>query len=554
MKIDAPGLVMAAQRLMTAVQAVQGAGVPHPPLAADSASVGASERLTSASGELTASIAGHITGLVTSLEVLTGLAVGFTAADETSAKGLATLTPAGAAATPAGFAPPAPPVAPDVRVPIPPPAAPMPEALSAAVHAGDPSAGQPFIEAWNSVGATARDTAEAVRFAAANLPETLDAPMSTHAVTAHLNKYADGLETYGDRASGLAQQAAAHADNYMQARESIPSPQVFTQAKMNISNLQRANAASGGKYAGPLMQALAEKGKLDQHAVTGYGTYHAATEADTAGDPADAAESGAPDGAGDPATAELGPDGLPLDPNAAAASPEDAGQMASMLPEMIPTVLGAAGGLVGGLLGGLTKVPETLMQAGTQAASAAAQGLGQMGQKMDPPADSPNLSDPNMGAGDPTGDMGGGGGDPSTSPAGGEGTPALNVAPSTGSAPTPAITPAGAVDGSPVSGGAGGGMSGMPMGGMPMGGMGGPGGKGGNEGEAGRRRRLVTQNVPNTEDVTGRTETNRLAAASASTNTGPGPNPDDPPENSVTQTPRGTVIRQIKTRPPKDPQ
>lgn len=499
-------------------------------------------------------MAGHIAGLVTSLEVLTGIAVGFTVADETSAKGLATLNPTGAAATPAGFAPPAPPIPPDVRVPIPPPAAPMPEALSAAVHAGDPSAGQPFIEAWNSVSTTAKDTADAVRFAAANLPETLDAPMSTHAVTAHLNKYADGLQTYGDRASGLAQQAAAHADNYMQARQSIPSPQVFSQAKTNISNLQRANAASGGRYAGPLMQALADKGKLDQHAVTGYGTYHAATEADTAGDPADAADSGAPARAGDPATGELGADGLPVDPPKAAASPEDAGQMASMLPQMIPTVLGAAGGLAGGLLGSLTKVPETLMQAGTQAASAAAQGLGQLGQKMDSPTDSPNPSDPNMGAGDPSGDMGGGG-DPSTSPAGGEGTPGLSVAPSTGAPPTPAFTPAGAVDGSPVSGSGGGGLSGMPMGGMPIGGIGGPGGKGGNEGQAGRRRRLVTQNIANTEDVTGRTDTNRLAAASASTNTGPGPGPDpDPPENPPAQTPRGTVIRQIKTRPPKDPE
>lgn len=546
MKIDAPGLVMAAQRLMTAVQAVQGAGVPHPPLAADSASVGAAERLTTAAGELTTSMAGHITGLVTSLEVLTGLALGFTLTDENSAQGLATLNPTGTSTPTAGIAPPAPPVPPDFRPPLPPPAAPMPEALSAAVHAGDPSAGEPFITAWNSVGTTAKDTADAVRFAAANLTETLNAPMSTPAVTAHLNKYADGLQTYGERASGLAQQASAHAENYMQAREGIPSPHAFTQAKTNISTLQRANAASGGKYAGPLMQALADKGKLDQNAVTGYGTYHAATETDTAGDPADGTDPG--EIGGDPA-AGLGPDGLPTDPNTAAASPEDAGQMASMLPQMIPTVLGAVGGLAGGLLGGLTKVPETLMQAGTQAASAAAQGLGQMGQKMDPPTDS-SPSDPNMGAGDPSADMGGGGGDPSTSPAGGEGTPGLGVAPSVGAPPTPAFTPAGAADAPTAAGPGGGGMSGMPMGGMPMGGMGGAGDKG-KEGEAGRRRRLVTRDIPNTEDVTGRTETNRLVAASSSNNTGPDP---DPPDNPPTTTARGTVIRQIRTRPPKDPE
>ncbi|MFL0242718.1 PPE domain-containing protein [Mycobacterium sp. SMC-17] len=548
MKIDAPGLVMAAQRLMTAVQAVQGAGVPHPPLAADSASVGAAERLTTTAGELTTSMAGHISGLVTSLEVLTGLALGFTVTDETSAEGLATLKPTGNASAPTGFAPPAPPVPPDFRPPLPPPAAPMPEALSASVHAGDPSAGEPFIAAWNSVGTTAKDTADAVRFAVASLPETLDAPMSTPAITAHLNKYADGLQTYGERATGLAQQASAHADNYMQARENIPSPQVFTQAKTNIANLQRANAASGGKYAGPLMQALADKGKLDQNAVTGYGTYHAATETDTAGEPADGTDPGAV--GGDPSLAGLGPDGLPTDPTTAAASPEDAGQMASMLPQMIPTVLGAVGGLAGGLLGGLTKVPETLMQAGTQAASAAAQGLGQLGQKMDPPTDSPNTSDPGLGAGDPSADLGGGGGDPSTSPAGGEGTPDLRVAPSTGAPPTPAYTPAGAADVPTAAGPGGGGMSGMPMGGMPMGGMGGAGDKG-KDGEAGRRQRLVTRDIPNTEDVTGRTQTNRLVAASTSNNVGPEP---DPPDEPPTTTPRGTVIRRIKTRPPKDPE
>ncbi|WP_431240910.1 hypothetical protein ACQ86B_28720 (plasmid) [Mycolicibacterium aichiense] len=45
MMVDAPGLVAAAQRLVSAVAALGGdSGVPHPPLAADPASVGAAQR------------------------------------------------------------------------------------------------------------------------------------------------------------------------------------------------------------------------------------------------------------------------------------------------------------------------------------------------------------------------------------------------------------------------------------------------------------------------------------------------------------------------------
>src|SRR5258708_25893678 len=47
-------------------------------------------------------------------------------------------------------------------------------------------------------------------------------------------------------------------------------------------------------------------------------------------------------------------------------TPEKAGKLASMLPQMMSAVLGAAGGLVGGAFGSLGKVPETLMQAGSQ--------------------------------------------------------------------------------------------------------------------------------------------------------------------------------------------
>ena len=64
MKVDAPGLIAAAQRLLAVVEALGGSGVPHAPLAADPASIGAATRLTTAGEELTAALTAHITALV----------------------------------------------------------------------------------------------------------------------------------------------------------------------------------------------------------------------------------------------------------------------------------------------------------------------------------------------------------------------------------------------------------------------------------------------------------------------------------------------------------
>jgi hypothetical protein len=546
MKVDAPGLVAAAQRLMSAVEALGGSGgVPHPPLAADPASIGAAQRLTTASAELSVGLTAHVAALVASLEHLTGTAVTFTETDARNAAALATLTGGGSGPAPVvGAATPPPPIPPDMRPPLPPPVGLMPEALSAATHAGAPGAGEPFAAAWTTASGAARDASENLRSAVSQLPDVLDGPVSTPAASRHLLAFADGLDTYADRGHTLASQASAYANNLAQARQDIPSPAQHTAAQNRVLTLAQANAASGGRYAIPLADAVNEKNELNERTVTGYGGYHENTDAATAGGDPGSDGTGSPLGA--PTTGDPSAPGQ-LDPKADPMSPEGAEQIASMLPQMIPTVLGAAGGLVGGLLGSVTKLPEAAMEA----LGPAMQGLSGLGQqKMDPP-DTGTGGSGGPGAGD-LGDMGGGGGgEAPTSPAGG-GAPALSVAPSTGAPPTPAITPVGAT-GTPLAAGSGG-MGGMGMGGMPMGGMagmGGPGGAGGGGKEdSERQRKVVSRDIPHTEDVTGRVDTNRLAVAAANTRDRQRepPDADSPPPDSSQP-----VVRRLTTRPPKEP-
>jgi hypothetical protein len=90
---------------------------------------------------------------------------------------------------------------------------------------------------------------------------------------------------------------------------------------------------------------------------------------------------------------------------------------------------------------------------------------------------------------------------------------------------------------------------GMPMGGLggaPGGGAGGPEGKG----EAGRKRKVVVPDIPHTEDVTGRVDTNRLSAAAAASHRDRSPEPpndDDPPDSGA------PIVRRLVTRAPTEP-
>ena len=295
MKVDAPGLIAAAQRLLAVVEALGGSGVPHAPLAADPASIGAATRLTTAGEELTAALTAHITALVETIEYLTGTVITFVETDANNAAAIATLNKGGAvAAGVGGSAPPAPPVAPDVRVPIGPPPPMPPEVISVAVHTGNSSGGEPFINAWSRVATATHDASQMIRDSVQQLPETLDGPVSTPAVSHHLLKFAKGLETYSQRAQTLVKQANDHADNQFQVRQAVPTPQQFTNAQQRVHAIAVANAASGGKHAPQLAQAVSDKTKLDTQAVTNYPPYHVRTVANTNGDDPGAAPTDQP--------------------------------------------------------------------------------------------------------------------------------------------------------------------------------------------------------------------------------------------------------------------
>ena len=86
--------------------------------------------------------------------------------------------------------------------------------------------------------------------------------------------------------------------------------------------------------------------------------------------------------------------------------------------------------------------------------------------------------------------------------------------------------------------------------GMPMGGLGGApgGGAGAGKAEDGRRRKVVVPEIPHTEDVTGRVDTNRLsAAAAANRDRSPQPPVDDDPRDSA------PIVRRLVTRKPTEP-
>jgi len=83
------------------------------------------------------------------------------------------------------------------------------------------------------------------------------------------------------------------------------------------------------------------------------------------------------------------------------------------------------------------------------------------------------------------------------------------------------------------------------------GGPGGAPGDGKGGGPTGRQRKVVPYDIPHTEDITGRTDTNRLSVASAANrarNIPEGPDDVDssPPDSSK------PFVRRLTTRPPEE--
>jgi hypothetical protein len=541
-KVDAAGLVAAAQRVAAAVDGVAGGEAVHPPLAADQVSGGAAGRLSTAGAQLAATLGALSAGLVASAEQLTGVALGFVATDEHNAARITTLADSPNGPSYRGWAPSAPPLPLDVRAPLPPPVAASPQAISAAVHSGDPGAGEAFIGSWSQVADAAADAAAVIRSAINHLPDTLDGPVSAPAVSEHLRRYANRFEACGSRAQLLARQATEHAAQQGQARQDIPHPQQLQRAQGRVQTIALANTESRGAYAVPLAQATADLTTLNDQAVQGFTGYHLATDATTAGElnePNTGASDADHGGAGD-TTTDDGRPGVPAgtDPP----SPDPAGQVAGLAPELVPAVLGSTGGLLGGLVGAAAKAPQSLMQAGTEGLS----GLTSPRSGDASPNSGEPASKPDLDSGEPD-DLGPGGGvgdgGQTVPAAGGFTTPTLPVAPAAAAESTSPKLPTGA---SPAPNPPTPGAPGMMPMGMPMGGMGGRGRGAGKEGPQ-RTKRVVVPPIPHTEEVTGKVSARRLAVSATAPK-----DPDSPPGDESSASPPAPSVRRIVSRPPGD--
>ena len=260
-QVDPAGLASTAQRIADVLAELMGGDPVHPPLGADPASAGAAARLSTAGASLVAVIGQQALGLAVTAAQLLNVSTTFEVQDLLNKSGLDKLGIPDLI-TVTGWAPPSPPIPPDIRPPLMPP--PLPgEALSTAVHSGDPNGGAAFISAWRVLVSELEGAADTVRAAAAQLPEQWDSPVSTDAVRDHLYRYAQAFDTSASRATTLAWQADRHAEQNVTARNDIPTPKQYAELREQIQTVSAANIASGGRYAAQLTQLLGEMTALD---------------------------------------------------------------------------------------------------------------------------------------------------------------------------------------------------------------------------------------------------------------------------------------------------
>ena len=551
MKVDVPGLVAAAQKLLGLATSAQGLLAEMAPLAADPTSGGAAARLDMASMQLWGAACAQAYSLHRAAGHLIMIAQQFGTQEELNAAGLNVLLPGAAVMDDMALATlePVPPIPPDVRVPVPPGTPLSGEGFSQLVHDGSADRGIPFSTTATNNGTAIDTAATTVREVAALVPELWESPVGTAALAARLNEHVTALNTISDRWFELAGQARRHADDYSQTVAATPKPEEFKDVD---DALAKARAAEDHISASKLSF---QRGQLEQRAIAEAARYAGVTETSTSpkgagtpqapgggasggGVPAGAGAGSAPQGAGVPQQAQL--------TTAGAAEAGQAGEGAGQLAQMLPSALGAIGGIAGGMAGMAGQVPQALMQTGQGLAQAATQGMSGLASKKATDAElskyAGGLNPDEVAKAEGGGAAGGGGGAGDTHPAGALGPP---VTPSTSH--TPPTMPAGAAPPPRTPAPAGGSaMGGMPMG-MPMGGMM-PHGQGGDAGadRVPADKKVVTPPQPHTEPVTGKVSDRTAAAAEASrTRADSDADDDDPP-------PRGPVLRRITLAPLND--
>ncbi len=305
MKVDVPGLVAAAQKLLGLATSAQGLLAETPPLASDPTSGGAAARLDMAALQLWGAACAQAYSLHTAAVHLTMIAAKFGGQEEINAAGLTMLVIPSTAADVGTLATlgPVPPIPPDVRVPLPPVPPLTGRAFSEQVTKGSAANGVGFSTTATNNGIAIDNAATTVREVAAAVPELWDSPDGTAALVGRLNEHVTALNAIADRWFELGDQARKHADDYSQTVSAMPKPREFQE---NEDALNRARSANNTVA---VSQLLSQRGMLEQRALAEAGRYAGVTETTTS-----------PRGIGTPQTAGAGAGGGGVMPTGAAAA------------------------------------------------------------------------------------------------------------------------------------------------------------------------------------------------------------------------------------------
>lgn len=542
MKADPEGLAALAAGLAAAaaeLSSVTAGDVVHPPLASDTVSVAAAQRLTAGAEVLMGNVGAHGSDLADLAARLNEIATMFTVQEASNEQALRSLARPATAAAQRSMPPLArPPVLPDVRPPlvaVPPPGG---EVFAGQLHAGSSEVGDGFGASVAAAAATLRSVAGQVRQGAEWLPQVWRSTIPGETLAKVFTTRADTFDQFAEAADGLNAQRGAHARAFTQAQQATPTPQQFAQNHQQLAAAQLNNARTGGRFAAQVAQLTGERTRLEASALGAHSTYsQASTPATDPGPDAGTLNESQTQGRGGPTPGSTGPGPTPGDQDSAnfdgdpGAGLNSAGlddpMMGQLLPAVMAAVVGGAGGLVGGLVQPLTSLPQQLLSAGNSAAQGLTQGLG--APKTKPPSMpdlSPKMDSPSMPAGDGA-----------TAPSGGAGGPDLPAVSGAGpmSSPLPAPPPAAAgsvpttaTAGSPGMGGGGMGPMMPPMGGAP-----------GQSPEANKSkpepRKVALQQLPNTERVSGEIDqrVEAVAAGTETTTPQPPPPPAEPRKSRV---------------------
>jgi hypothetical protein len=251
MKADPEGLAALAADLAAAaaeLSSVTAGEVVHPPLASDTVSVAAAQRLTAGAEVLMGNVGAHGSDLADLAARLSEIATMFTIQETTNQQALRSLARPATAAAQRSMPPLVrPPVLPDVRpqlVAVPPPGG---EVFAGQVHAGSSEVGEGFGVSCATAATTLRGVAGQVRQGAEWLPQVWRSTIPGETLAKVFTTRAETFDQFANAADGLNAQRRTHAAAFTQAQQATPTPQQFAQNRQQLVTAQFNNARTGGQ-------------------------------------------------------------------------------------------------------------------------------------------------------------------------------------------------------------------------------------------------------------------------------------------------------------------